>query len=279
MARIKPHFGYDVHEDVRDYTIEDRDYLVYLLQRHKVLRWRNQDLTTEQLVNFSEIYGTVWENDSNGILYGNGESHAYHPDTHKITLVSNDKSRGVLGDMEVSWHCDVSHKPYYTKGGTMPFRSLYCVKTSDDETSVTSWFDQCWLYDNCPDDLLDEIKDLKIINQAKYDTAWTANIMPFILTDPIDNKKSIALQKIFFEGFLGKNSEETKIITDKLFAIATDPNNVIRHEWVVGDLIVSNSYNTAHQRERMYTKQERTLWRTTFQIPELVPQLIKPDTF
>ena len=47
----------------------------------------------------------------------------------------------------------------------------------------------------------------------------------------------------------------------------------------VGDLIVSNSYNTAHQRERMFTKHERTLWRTTFQIPELIPLSIKPNEF
>ena len=46
----------------------------------------------------------------------------------------------------------------------------------------------------------------------------------------------------------------------------------------VGDLIISSSYNTAHQREKMNSTEERTLWRVTFQIPELIPESVRPDT-
>ena len=55
--------------------------------------------------------------------------------------------------------------------------------------------------------------------------------------------------------------------------------NIIEHIWEEGDLILNNNYNTVHQREKFYTTEERTLWRTTFQIPELIPLSIKPDTF
>jgi alpha-ketoglutarate-dependent taurine dioxygenase len=279
MARIKEHFGFNCSGSVKDFTIEDRDYLITLMNRHKVLIWRNQDLSPDDLVKFSEILGPIWVNDSNGILGGNGELDRNHPDNSKITLVSNDESKGVLSDMCVPWHCDVSHKPWHTKGGTMPFRCLYGVKTASDEVSVTSWFDQEYLYDHCPSDLLEEIKDLMMVNKALYQTAWEHNIIPFILTDPITQRKSIALQKIFYNSFIGKTLQEGEDIRNRLFEIALQPENIIRHEWSVGDLVMSNSYNTAHQREKMYTKEERTLWRTTFQIPELVPLSIKPNIF
>lgn len=278
MARIKEHFGWDFDSNVKDFTIHDRPYLIDMMNKHKVLRWSKQDLRPQDLVNFSEILGPIWVNDSNGILGGNNELDRNHSETNKITLVSN-SSKGVLQDILVPWHCDVSHKPWHTKGGTMPFRCLYGVVTANDETSITSWFDQEYLYDNCPSDLLEEIKDLMMINKALYNTAWDHNIIPFVLTDPITQRKSIALQKIFYDSFIGKTPEQGELIRNRLFEIALRPENIIRHEWNVGDLIVSNSYNTAHQREKMYSKQERTLWRTTFQIPELIPLSIKPNEF
>jgi taurine dioxygenase len=278
MARIKEHFAFDFDGSIKDFTINDRDYLIDMMNKHKVLRWRKQDLSPHDLVKFTELMGPIWMNDSNGILSGNNELDKHHPETNKITLVSN-SDKGVLQDIEVPWHCDVSHKPWHTKGGTMPFRCLYSVVTAPDEVSVTSWFDQEYLYDNCPSDLLEEIKDLFMVNKALYQTSWEHNIIPFVLTDPVTQRKSIALQKIFYSSFIGKSVKEGEIIRHRLFEIALRPENVFRHEWEVGDLIVSNSYNTAHQREKMFTKHERTLWRTTFQIPELVPLSIKPNEF
>ena len=278
MGRIKEHFAYDFDGSIKDFTINDRDYLIDMMNKHKVLRWRKQDLSPQDLVKFTEIMGPIWMNDNNGILSGNNELDKNHPETNKITLVSN-TDKGVLADIEVPWHCDVSHKPWFTKGGTMPFRCLYCTVTAPDEVSVTSWFDQEYLYDNCPDELKEEIEKLMMVNQALYQTAWDHNIIPFVLIDPITQKKSIALQKIFYHSFIGKTRQEGEVIREKLFKIALRPENIFRHEWEVGDLIVSNSYNTAHQREKMYSKEERTLWRTTFQIPELIPVSIKPDEF
>jgi taurine dioxygenase len=161
----------------------------------------------------------------------------------------------------------------------MPFRFLYCVKTADDETSVTSWFDQCWLYNNIPEDLRAYVETLEANFKAPYKTWWYDNTIPFVLADPIDGKKAVSLQKMFFRHFKGLGKVESDAIVDQLLKIALAEENVYRHEWAVGDLILSNNYNTAHKREAMLTKQERTLWRTTFQIPELIPHEIKPRAF
>jgi alpha-ketoglutarate-dependent taurine dioxygenase len=247
------------------------------LQKFKVIRYKNQNLSPQQLTDFAEIMGKLWVNNESGILSGNNEGGRNHPDNDKITIVSN-REHGVLGDILVPWHCDVSHKPWYTSGGTCPFRILYMVKSASDETSITSWFDQSYVYDNISEELRNRIENLQVFNKALYNTGWEGNIMPFILTDPIDGSKSILLQKIFFNSLIGVNDVETKSIINQLFEVALRNENVIRHEWVVGDLIISNSYNTAHQREKMNSTEERTLWRVTFQVPELIPESVRPDT-
>jgi alpha-ketoglutarate-dependent taurine dioxygenase len=117
-----------------------------------------------------------------------------------------------------------------------------------------------------------------VFNKALYNTGWEGNIMPFVLTDPIDNSKSVLLQKIFFNKLIGVSDSETTSTINQLFEVALREENVIKHEWSVGDLIISNSYNTAHQREKMNSTEERTLWRVTFQVPELIPKSVLPDT-
>lgn len=274
---IKEHYGIDIDYDIRNYTMYDRQYLIDLMQKHKVLRFKNQTLTPMELTNFSEILGIIWVNNESGILTGNNEGGCHHPDNDKITIVSN-RENGVLGDILVPWHCDVSHKPWYTLGGTCPFRILYMVKSASDEISITSWFDQTYVYNNISEELRNRIENLYVFNKALYNTGWDGNMMPFVLKDPIDGSKSVMLQKIFFNKLIGLSDTEANDINNQLFEVALREENVIRHEWTVGDLIISNSYNTAHQREKMISTEERTLWRVTFQIPELIPDSVHPDT-
>jgi alpha-ketoglutarate-dependent taurine dioxygenase len=75
------------------------------------------------------------------------------------------------------------------------------------------------------------------------------------------------------------NEVDSVELMNQLLEYATVSENVIEHIWEEGDLILNNNYNTVHQREKFYSIEERTLWRTTFQIPELIPLSIKPDTF
>ena len=274
MEKLKDHFGIKIATDVRDYTIKDRNYLVELIREHKVILWTKQVLSAHELVLFSEIFGETWHNHDGGILSKNGELLATHHETNKITRVSN-MNNGVLGSGVVGWHSDISHKPWTTAGGTLPCRALYCVKTPSDQKICTSWFDQQWLYDNISEHLRIKIEKLVVRFKSVYPVGWEDNTVPFILRDPVSGRKSISLSKIFFENFVGMSKDESQNINDELFATAVLEENVIRHEWSEGDLIICNNYTTAHKRDGIQSKQERTLWRTTFQIPELIPLEIK----
>ena len=100
-------------------------------------------------------------------------------------------------------------------------------------------------------------------------------IKEFMQLDKDNQKKLKNVYEIFFENFVGMSKDESQNINDELFATAVLEENVIRHEWSEGDLIICNNYTTAHKRDGIQSKQERTLWRTTFQIPELIPLEIK----
>lgn len=270
MARITNHFGYDLSDDVRDYTINDRHYLIDLIKEHKILRWRKQSLTPEEYLKFSEVFGTCWENDDPELLGGNGEINSKVPGFNKITRVSN-KNQGVLGDYEVAWHSDVVHKPFYSKGGTTPFRLLYATVLPTDVPTITKWSDCEYGYENTPENLKTIADKLNMYCKAPYYTTWQGNVTPFLTIDPFSGKKSFKLEKTFFKKFVGMNEIDSKQLMTEYFNHTLVPENIITNTWEVGDILFTNNYNTIHERESFNSDEERTLWRTTFQIPELVP--------
>jgi len=274
MARIKEHFGFDCSGDIRDFTIDDRDYLIEIVKRHKVIRWRNQNLTAQEYLNFSEIFGECWANDDPNLLGGNGEERSKVPGYNKITRVSN-KNEGVLSDYEVAWHSDVIHKPFFSKGGTNPFRLLYAVTLPSDVPTITKWSDCEYGYDNTPESLKEIAHKLNMFCEAPYKTTWRGNIIPFLSVDATTNRKSFKLERTFFTNFIGMSVEASKELMDQFFQYTIVPENVIEHTWAVGDILLTNNYNTIHQREKFNSTEERTLWRTTFQIEELIPLNIR----
>lgn len=270
MGRITAHFGFDLNDDVRDYTVNDREYLINLIKEHKVLRWRKQTLTPEEYLKFSEIFGECWANDNPDLLGGNGEVNSKVPGFNKITRVSN-KNQGVLGDYEVAWHSDVTHKPFNSTGGTNPFRLLYSVSLPTDIPTVTKWSDCEYGYENTPIHLREQCENLLVYNVAPYKTTWVGNIMPFVTVNPVTNKKSFKLEKTFFKKFVGMSEQDSVKLMTELFQYCIVPENIITNTWEVGDILFTNNYNTIHEREPFKSDEERTLWRTTFQIEELVP--------
>jgi alpha-ketoglutarate-dependent taurine dioxygenase len=278
IEKIKEHFGARITDvDITTFTKNDRQFLVDLLGKYRVVIIDgHKKLTPQEVVEHCEIYSTIWTNDGEGYLVGNSEEPSAHPETNKITLVSN-KGMGVLGDGEVPWHQDISHKPWDSPGGTMPERLLYCAVSADDEVSRTSWFDFTYVYDNCPIPLRNRLETVKVKHYAPYPTSWKCNIAPLVLVDPYTGKKGICANRGFIKEYIDIDPEEAKDIQAQILEIATRSENVIIHDWKVGDMVICNNFMTSHKRERLISKEERTVWRVTFQIPELIPKEIYPE--
>lgn len=273
ISKIKPHFGVDIDADATKFRNKDRETLVSLIAEYKVLRFRNQSFTADKLLRFSEILGQCWGSDDDGLI-GNNEDRFCHPDNNRVVIVSN-KKKGVLQDIEVDWHCDVSHRPWQRPGGTCPARALYAHKLPKDTTTPTYWIDLEWLYDHCPKELRDDLEHRNAVYRAPYKTAWDHCERSLVLVDPVTGRKSLSVEKVFFKEIEGYSQEDFLKVKSQLLKLATKEENLIVNDWRKGDLIVSNNYNTAHRRPAFVTKGERTLWRTSFQIEDLIPFSIR----
>lgn len=278
--KIKDHFGIRLSNiDVTDFTEKDRPYLVELLIKYKVIAITNhRKIDYNEAVKFCELLGIVWTNTGDGFLVGNNEEGSKHPETNKITLVSNIPNIGVLGSKEVNWHQDLSHRPWNSPGGAMPTRMLYCDKSAPDEISTTQWLDTTYIYDNCPNSLRNRLENRNVVRKAPYPSGWEPNIMPMVIVNPNTGKKGICFDPVFNIGLEGIDPDEAKSIFKQLYDIATKEENVITHKWKENDMVIGDNYFTCHKRLKMYSTNERRLWRLTFQIPELIPKEIYPPS-
>lgn len=256
MIKLKPHFGVEVSGKITDYS---RNTLIDLIGEYKIVIFRRQDITARELERVTELLGSVWYNDEAGILEMENK---YSLDDSSIITLVNNKGKGVLDDIWVPWHSDVAHHPWQLPGGTMPFRILYGHTISANETGNTSFYDKTYVSTDL---------DFEIEFVANYATPWPANKMPLVTVDPYTDQKIVNIQKLWVNNY---NSE-----LDALYDAVQVEENTIHNVWSPGDLIICNNYTTCHQRDKLVSSDERTLWRTTFQIPELVPLLIKPEVF
>ena len=256
MIKIKPHFGVEAPGKITDYS---RNTLIELIGLYKVVFFRQQDITARELDQVTELLGSVWYNHKSGIL--EMEDRHSLANSNIITLVNN-KGKGVLDDIWVPWHSDVAHRPWQLPGGTMPFRILYGHTISPNEFGRTSFYDKTFVVHTSANYELIEYK-------ANYETPWAPNKMPLVTIDPYTNQEIINIQKLWVENY----TEDL----DKIYQSVQAEENVIHNVWSPGDLIICNNYTTCHQRDKLVSTDERTLWRTTFQIPELIPKSIKPE--
>jgi len=267
LTKIRPHFGVDVDADIKSLG---RDSLVSLILEYKIVRFKQQTMSATELEQVTALLGSIWYNDDSGIMAAEGRRNFNLPGSNIITLVNN-KGRGVLDDIWVPWHSDVAHRPWHLAGGTMPARMLYGAEISPNETSSTSFYDKTYAYRKGTDAQRAVMDTLEIEFQADYATTWGSNRMPFTTTDPVTNEVIAHTQKLWVANY---NSNP---VFAEIYQLAQTEENVIENTWSPGDLIIANNYTTCHQRGKLVSTDERTLWRTTFQIAELVPDCIKPE--
>jgi alpha-ketoglutarate-dependent taurine dioxygenase len=253
MIKLKPHFGIQAAGKITDYV---RSTLVDLIGQYKVVIFRQQDISARDLERVTEMLGSVWYNSDDGIL---SDEKPYSLLGSEIITLVNNKGRGVLEDIWVPWHSDIAHRPWQLPGGTMPPRILYAHTISPNETSSTSYYDKTFV----------KADNIEIEYQSNYKVSWAPNRMPLVTVDPYTNQEIVNIQKLWVTDYNDS--------LDKLYQEVQAKENVIEHRWSPGDLIISNNHTTCHQRDKLVSIDERTLWRTTFQIPELIPLSIKPE--
>ena len=104
--------------------------------------------------------------------------------------------------------------------------------------------------------LQDLLKNLRavhnsnIFQKAGYKESFTAHapdvIHPVVRTHPVTGKQSLYISDNFMERFEGMTVEETEPIKKFLLSWLSRPENVYRHKWSKGDLVMWDNRATLH---------------------------------
>jgi taurine dioxygenase len=240
-----------------------------LWSQHPVLVLRRQALSEPELASFSALFGplervvrTEWAS----------------PVVPEIGLISNlrdghGKPIGGLGDGELQWHSDQSYMRNPASGAM-----LYAVELPA-AGGATSWADLRAAYAGLPD-------RLKRVAEGKWgvfsyvkrlagyqggDRVITEEVQrktppvlhPLVHVHPVSGEKALYLDSTTTIEVRGMNAGAGAALLDELYAHATQPDFVYRHDWQVGDIVLWDNGLTMHRREPFDPAACRLMKRTT----------------
>ena len=249
------------------------DELRALWAYHPVLVFRRQALSEDELAEFSARLGP---------LERTVRTDWASPVRPEVTLISNLKdgqgrSIGGLGDGEIQWHSDQSYMVGPATGAM-----LYALELPA-QGGTTSWVDLSAAYAGLADGLKNAIDgrraifsyvkrlagykgaDRVISEEAKRKTPPVLH--PLVNTHPVTGKKALYLDETTTIGIDGMDEVSGMALLDEIYASATRPEFVYRHEWQVGDAVLWDNAFTMHRREPFDPEARRLMKRTTMFLP------------
>jgi taurine dioxygenase len=236
------------------------------LVRHGVIFLRGQQLDSRQLVDFARTFGEIERYDSTLAKY-------LLRDQPEVIVLSNivedGKPIGVV-DAGGFWHTDRS---YVSKPAWLSCLYALEVPVSDDGGSLgdTEFASMTAAVRELPQAQRERLK--KLCAEHQYVFRWSddngsmpAVQHPVILNHPVSKEPCLFVNRGFTHRISGMDEQDSKVLLGELFAYATKPEFVYRHQWQVGDVLLWDNYATQHFATGGYSlPKRRHLWRTTVQ--------------
>jgi len=280
MVSIKPlgsHFGaeisgIDLSADIDQATFRaiERAYV-----EHSVLLFRGQRLSDERHVEFSRRFGEL------EIHVLREYVHPDHPELYRISNIIENGKRLGIPDAGNYWHTDLSYTALPSRGSIM---HAHKVPHRDGRPlGDTSFCSTAAAYDALPDELKARIAGLKAVHRfwdrylaerkkagqqvevsAERRAATPDVVHPMVRTHPLSGRKCIFVNEGFTIGVVGMPEDESRELLQALYAHCSRPENVYRHSWQVGDVVMWDNWATQHRLNVDYTPAEpRFMQRTT----------------
>ena len=261
----------------KELSDEEIDELRTAIDKYGVLVFRNQPLTDEQQVRFSEYFGDIEIADLKNNITKASERRL----SQMFSDISNlDKDQNILekdGRQRLFnlgnriWHSDSSFRP-------VPARySLLSARAVPVTGGNTQYADMHAAYDALDAKTVTEISELKCEHSLLYSRArlgmdefteqekadFTPVTQPLVRTHPSTERKSLFLSS-HIGSVIGLTKPDGKLLIEELTELATQEKFVYTHRWQKDDLVMWDNRRTMH-RARKYedTVEKRDLRRTT----------------
>jgi len=245
--------------------------------QHQVLRFRGQNMTREQLQDFSRRFGAL---DKAPI---NTKGKPWVEGFPEMAVMSNIKvdgeSIGSLGYGEAVWHTDMSYNDITPSGAL-----LYGVEVTKSG-GETGFLNMYHAYETLPADLKAAIEGKSIKHDASRNSAGELRagfkevtdprdapgaVHPAVVRHPVTGRKALFLGRRPFGYVVGMSLEDSEALLNRLWAHATQEDLAWFQKWKVGDLLIWDNRCVMHKRTAFDANERRLLYRT--QIRGVKPQ-------
>ncbi|WP_435169190.1 TauD/TfdA dioxygenase family protein [Paenibacillus glycanilyticus] len=244
--------GVDLREQV---SPEVKAELHRALLEWKVLFFRNQDITSEQQLNFARQWGEL-------------ENHPFLPKGAAAEITRFEKDANMKGQ-ENNWHADVTWRLEPSMGAVLRLSEV------PPQGGDTLWADMGAAYDNLPDEVKERIDGLKAIHDftptfgrfmppellAQKQAEFPAAEHPVVRTHPETGRKTLFVNPVFTTRIVGLDEEEGEKLLQYLFRQAEIPEYQVRFNWEKNSIALWDNRATQHYASSDYYPNRRVAER------------------
>lgn len=243
-----------------------------LMDAHQLLLFRGQALDDKGNVRTVGIFGKVSDENEDG---------------SGCSIVSNVRDDSVVRDEPLAFHADFAWTPY-----PRPYFSLYgldvegptaptlfangigaCRKLPADIRSRLDGRTLIQTYDYTETGGYDKRAQLLTLDPMPPESTHPRAEHPVLMRHPRTGEPLVFAMQAMTSHIVGMSSEESERMLADLFAILYAPDNVYRHQWKTGDLVIWDSLAVQHGRpepDDSIKRNRRTLRRVV--IGDRVPR-------
>ena len=230
--------------DLKDSSIENWNVINDLLLEHKVLFFRNQNITSEEQLNLARKFGPLERH-----IYVKGREK--YPEILRIIKEPDEKQQ--WGE---TWHTDVSYNPKPTK--VIMLRSIKIPPVGGD----TMFSNMELAYETLDDEIKNKIDDKKAIHSslgaAAFVDAYKAmegngnlkeysNSHPVVRTHPETGKKILYVNSMYTKKILDLDEDESDHILNHIFKHQERLDFTCRFKWTENAVAIWDNRSTQHQ--------------------------------
>src|SRR5688572_13435017 len=236
---------------------------------HLVLRFRGQNLTKDQLLDFSRRFGELDKAPIN--IKGEPWIAGYPTLTVMSNIIENGQPIGSLGYGEAVWHTDMSYNDVTPTGALLYAQE---VTKTGGETGFLSMYRA---YETMPADLKAAIEGKKIKHDASRNSAGELRkgfpdvsdpreapgaLHPMVIRHPVTQRKALYLGRRPLSYIVGLSLEDSEALLDRVWAHATQEEHAWFQKWSVGDLLMWDNRCAMHKRTAFDPAERRFMLRT-----------------
>jgi alpha-ketoglutarate-dependent 2,4-dichlorophenoxyacetate dioxygenase len=275
IDRVHPKFGARVTGVDLARALDDRIFktIFEAFNDYSVLVFPKQALSDEEQSAFSRRFGALEETIKS--IANKPNVARQIADLSNVdaegNLIAPDDKRMIYHSANQMWHTDSSFKR------VPALASMLSGRECPPEGGETEYASMRVAYDRLPDDMKRKLEGKIAVHSFVYSRGLVAKdllrpedeaqVPPveqvMIRTNPVNGKKSIFVAS-HASHIVGMSVEEGRALIRELIELATEPNDVYRHAWTAGDLVMWDNRCTLHRgRPWDGTKYRRVMHRTT----------------